>query len=556
VSGVDRELLRASRPARLHLAMAVALGAGAAVLTVLQAALLAHIITAAFLEGAAPEELSGALVALAAVGVGRGLVSAGFEVAGRVGAARVMSGLRRRLVEHMPRARAGELAATAVQGVDALEEYFARYLPQVVLAGLVPVAVLGYVATLDPPVAAILAVTLPLIVLFMVLIGRGAAASARSRWRALSALAVHFLDVVEGLETLRAHVREEAQAATLARVGDRLRRETMATLRIGFLSALVLELLAMLGTALAAVTIGMQLINGSIGLEAGLTALLLAPELYLPLRRVGSLFHAAADGVAAARTLLEAIAAPAEPVAPAAGRVAPARDPRVAPVRFEHVMFTYPGRHVPAVGGVDLELERGRMLALVGPSGAGKSTLAALLLGLLAPDSGRLTCGGVDLAIVDPRAWRARLGWLPQHPTMFAGSVADNVRLADPDATRREVWSALRAAHADRVVAALPSGLDTAVGEGGRMLSAGEAQRITLARALLRDAPLLVLDEPTAHLDADSAAAVGEAVVQASRARTTLLITHRGSLAAAADRVTELRDARIAAVDRPVRTAA
>jgi ATP-binding cassette, subfamily C, bacterial CydD len=552
VSAVDRELVRASRPARTHLASAVLLGAVAAALTVVQAALLAHVIAAAFLEGASPGSLTPSLVALAAVALGRGLVAAGFELSGRAGAARVMSDLRRRLVAGLAtegpagrsREPAGALATTAVQGVDALQDYFARYLPQVVLAALVPIAILVFVATLDPVVAVVLAVTVPLIVVFMVLIGRGAGRMASARWQTLTRLSAHFLDVVEGLETLRAHAREDAQVRTLSAVGDRLRRETMATLRVAFLSALVLELTAMLGTALAAVTIGVQLVDGSIGLEAGLTVLLLAPELYAPLRQLGAEHHAAADGVAAARTLLAEITA-----RPAAGRAAPVRsrapDPAAAPVHLRDVTLGYPGRGGPVLQDVDLELAPRALTALVGPSGVGKTTLAALVLRLLEPDAGEITCGGVGLADVDPDAWREHIAWLPQHPTLFAASVADNVRLAVPQAPRTEIWRALRAARVDDVVASLPRGLDTRVGEGGRALSAGQAQRLGLARALIRHASLLVLDEPTAHLDEASAAAVGEAIEEAAEGCTTLLITHRGALAATADRVAELHAGRI-----------
>jgi ATP-binding cassette, subfamily C, bacterial CydD len=519
---------------------------------VVQAALLAHVIAAAFLEGASPGSLTPSLVALAAVALGRGLVAAGFELSGRAGAARVMSDLRRRLVAGLAtegpagrsREPAGALATTAVQGVDALQDYFARYLPQVVLAALVPIAILVFVATLDPVVAVVLAVTVPLIVVFMVLIGRGAGRMASARWQTLTRLSAHFLDVVEGLETLRAHAREDAQVRTLSSVGDRLRRETMATLRVAFLSALVLELAAMLGTALAAVTIGVQLVDGSIGLEAGLTVLLLAPELYAPLRQLGAEHHAAADGVAAARTLLAEITA-----RPAGDRAAPVRrrapDPAAAPVHLRSVTLGYPGRGEPVLQDVDLELAPRALTALVGPSGAGKTTLAALILRLLEPNAGEITCGGVGLAEVDPDAWREHIAWLPQHPTLFAASVADNVRLAVPQAPRTEIWRALRAARIDDVVATLPRGLDTRVGEGGRALSAGQAQRLGLARALIRHASLLVLDEPTAHLDEASAAAVGEAIEEAAEGRTTLLITHRGALAATADRVAELHAGRI-----------
>jgi ABC-type multidrug transport system fused ATPase/permease subunit len=222
-----------------------------------------------------------------------------------------------------------------------------------------------------------------------------------------------------------------------------------------------------------------------------------------------------------------------------------APDPAAAPVHLRGVTLGYPGRGEPVLQDVDLELAPRALTALVGPSGAGKTTLAALILRLLEPNAGEITCGGVGLAEVDPDAWREHIAWLPQHPTLFAASVADNVRIAVPQAPRTEIWRALRAARIDDVVATLPRGLDTRVGEGGRALSAGQAQRLGLARALIRHASLLVLDEPTAHLDEASAAAVGEAIEEAAEGRTTLLITHRGALAATADRVAELHAGRI-----------
>ncbi len=291
----QRRLTRTSRAARAHLGVTVVLGLLATALIVAQATLLAHVIVGAFLGGESLAELAPLLVWLAAVSVARGLVDAGFEAGGRLGAARVMAELRSRLVRHLllvrPGAlqgeRSGELATAAVQGVDALEAYFARYLPQVVLAALAPLVILAWTVPRDWEAAAILAVTAPLIPVFMVLIGRLAERTTQRRWRRLSRLSARFLDLVGGLETLRAHGRAEAQADSIAAAGESYRRETMRTLRIGFLSALVLELLAMIGVAMVAATVGIQLAEGALGLTAGLTVLILAPEVYMPLRRLG-----------------------------------------------------------------------------------------------------------------------------------------------------------------------------------------------------------------------------------------------------------------------------
>jgi ATP-binding cassette subfamily C protein CydD len=563
---VDRRLARESRAARTQLRLAGGLGVAMAATVVAQAALLAHVIASAAVHHTALARLTGALTALAAVIAVRALLAGAFEATGRRGATRVMSELRGRLAEQLLERspvsrvadRTGELAAAAVQGVDALEAYFAGYLPQLVLAAAVPVAILVWVAPLDAIAAGLLALTIPLLILFMVLVGRGAQARARARWRALALLSGHFLDVVRGLPTLRAYRREAAQAQTLERVGEHYRTETMGTLRVAFLSALVLELCAMVGTALVAVTIGLQLDSGHLGLQAGLTVLLLAPELYGPLRTVGQQFHASTDGMAAAERIFAVLdappalaQAPAAAVPPSAGgRVTP--DPAREPLRFERVSFSYPDRPGPVLDGLDLELEPGRITALVGPSGAGKSTIAALALRLADPTAGRVSCGGRDLRELTPEAWRARVAWVPQRTRLFAGTLAQNIALAEPGAGRERILAAARAAGLAELLDQLPEGLHTRIGEGGRGLSAGQAQRVGLARAFLRDAPLVVLDEPTAHLDSDTAAAVGETIARLTADRTTLLIAHDARLARSAPRVVVLEHGRARAVERPV----
>ncbi|HEX7610226.1 MAG TPA: thiol reductant ABC exporter subunit CydD [Solirubrobacteraceae bacterium] len=551
-SPVDRRLVRESRPARAHLALAAVLGVISAVLIVAQAALLAYVIDRAAMGGASLARLQPQLLALAGVMLARALIDGGFELSGRLGAIRVMSQLRGRLVgrlllagpERRPgSARTGELAGTAVQGVDALEAYFAGYLPQLVLATVVPLAVIGWVLTLDAPSAAILAVTVPILIVFMVLIGRGARAQAQGRWRALALLGAHFLDVVQGLATLRAYGREHAQEDTMAYVGERYRAETMATLRTAFLSALVLELCAMIGTALVAATIGVQLVQGTLGLQAGLTVLLLAPELYGPLRSVGQQFHASADAATASQRIFDALEDPSA-IARAPhplGLPDPAREQ----IALRAVSYSYPQRPRRALAHVDLQLAPGRITALVGPSGAGKSTIARLLMRLADPAAGSVTCGGVDLRDLDLDSWRGQIAWVPQSPTLFAGTVAENIALYTPVASREQIERAASAAGAAELIRALPDGLDTTVGDGGRRLSSGQAQRVALARAFLADRPLLVLDEPTAYLDEAGVHAVAEALARLARGRTTLLIAHHPAISAIADRVCALGDGRL-----------
>ena len=545
---LDPRLLRRARPVRVLLGADAGLGLAAALLVLAQAVLLARVAARAY-HGASLAAVAGMLALLTAVVAARAASAWGFEVAGRRAASSVLSGLRLDLVESrlgaQPAALEGiesaEVATAAVAGVDALEAAFARYLPQLVLALTVPVAVLALVVAIDPASAGIMLLTLPLVPVFMWLVGRTTERRTRERWQALSLLASHFLDVVRGLPTLRAFNRGGAQAERLADVGERYRRATMSTLRLAFLSGTVLELAATLGIALVAVTVGVRLVDGGIGFQAGLTVLVLAPELYLPLRNLAAQFHASADGLAVAGHILDLVETP--PTVLSGPAPAPAAADAV--VRLERVSFAYPGRPGLVLDSVDLELASGELVALVGPSGSGKSTIASLLLRLVEPSGGRVVAGGVDLAGCDTAAWRAQLAWVPQRPTLLRGTVADNIRLGRPEAPFERVREAAMLAAADEFVLGLPEGYETVVGDGGRTLSAGQRQRIALARAFVRDAALVILDEPTANLDTISAEAVGAAVEHVARDRTVLLIAHRPELAARADRIVRLEAGRV-----------
>jgi ATP-binding cassette subfamily C protein CydD len=550
VGHLDPRLLQRARAVRGLLAADAALGVLAALLVLAQAMLLARVAARGF-EGESLSELTLPLLLLVVVVACRGAAAWGFEAVGRRAAASALSELRLGLVERRVRGRPGaldgaqsaEVATVAVEGVAALETTFARYLPQLVLAALVPLAVLALVASIDLVSAGVMLLTLPLVPLFMWLIGRYTERQTRRRWRALRVLAAHFLDVVRGLPTLRAFNRSEAQANGIETVGDEYRRATMGTLRVAFLSGTVLELAATLGIALVAVTVGVRLVEGRLGLEAGLTVLVLAPELYLPLRNLAAQYHASADGRAVAERLLDLVD---EPEARRLGALV-SPSPQEGVVHLDGVSYAYPSRPGFVLEAIDLELAPGEIVALTGPSGAGKSTLAALLLLLVEPDAGRVTAGGMDLARCDPAAWRRHLAWVPQRPTLFHGTVADNIRLGDAAATAADVLAAARLAGAHEFVQALPAGYETVVGEGGRLVSAGQLRRLALARAFLRDAPLVILDEPTADLDPSSAELVVESVARLLAGRTVLLITHRPELESAADRIIRLEGGRLCA---------
>ena len=544
---LDPRLVRRARPVRRMLVMDAVLGVVAGLLVLAQAVLLARVAARSF-DGARLDELAVPLALFVAATFGRAAAAWGFEVAGRRAATDVLADLRPDVLDGGRHESSADVATLAVGGIDALETSFARYVPQVVLALVVPVAVLVLVAVIDPISAAVMLLTLPLVPVFMWLVGRYTERRARERWQALSLLATHFLDVVRGLPTLRAFNRSEAQAAQIADVSDRYRRATAGTLRVAFLSGAVLELAATLGIALVAVTVGVRLVEGGIAFEPALVVLVLAPELYLPLRNLAAQFHASADGRAVAERLLDLAERPRED----AGVALPPPRATEAVLQLDDVTVVYPSRPAPALDGVDLVLRPLETVALVGESGAGKSTLAALLLGLVRPDVGSVRVGPSDLRACDLEQWRSRLAWVPQRPTLFRGTVADNIRLGVPHATDGEVRVAAELAGADGFVAALPARYETMVGDGGRTVSAGQLQRLALARAFLRDPDLLILDEPTANLDPDSVEVVTAALEALRGERTILVITHDAAVAACADRVVRLERGRI--VERVMET--
>ncbi|MEO3972827.1 thiol reductant ABC exporter subunit CydD [Streptomyces sp. CAU 1734] len=538
---IDPRLLRYARATRRFLLAVVLLGLLGAALVVAQAMLIAEVVVGAFEQGHSAGDLAGALGLLAAVAAGRAVVSWLTELAAHRAGAAVKSELRGRLLAHiaamgpgfLSAQRTGSLVALATRGIDALDDYFARYLPQLGLAVVVPVAVLARVVTEDWVSAAIIVGTLPLIPVFMVLIGWATQNRMDRQWRLLSRLSGHFLDVVAGLPTLKIFGRSKAQAESIRSITGEYRRATMRTLRIAFISSFALELLSTLSLALVAVTIGMRLVHGGMDLYTGLVILILAPEAYLPLRMVGTQYHAAAEGLSAAEeifTILET-----EPRENGTGEV-----PDTLRLELDGVTVRHPGRAEPSLDAASLTVRPGETVALVGPSGIGKSTLLDVVLGFTEPSEGRVRVDGRDLAELDLARWHERIAWVPQRPCLFAGTVAENVRLARPGADDEAVREALRQAGAAEFVAALPRGAETVLGEDGGGLSAGQRQRLALARAFLADRPLLLLDEPTAALDGETEEGIVDAVRRLAAGRTVLLVVHRPALLAVADRVVTL----------------
>ncbi|MFF5112101.1 thiol reductant ABC exporter subunit CydD [Streptosporangium sp. NPDC000509] len=567
------------RAVRRHLALCLAAAVLTGLLVLVQAELLAGVLSGRF--------AAQALILLALVVGVRALLTLGQGVAAGRMTTGVKSALRHRLLARLrdlgpvrpASQRSGELVTLTGRGLDALDPYLSGYLPAVAVAGVVPIAVLVRLFTADLASAVIVLVTLPLIPIFGALVGMHTKAVTERQWKALSRLGGHFLDVVRGLPTLRAFGRARYQAEVIRRVADAHRAATMRTLRVAFLSSLVLELAASLSLALVAVPVGLRLLSGSLDLSTALLVLLLAPEAYLPLRTMGGRFHAAMEGVAAADEAFAVLdgEAGAPRATGAAGAVAVSAVPAVgsarggragtrpaeesppeaesaagrAPeIRLEHVTVRYPDREEAALRDVSLVIAPGERVALVGESGAGKSTLLHLLLGFVTPTEGRVLVDGAEIG--DHDSWRARLAFVPQRPHLFATSVADNIRLGAPGATIEEVGVAARAAQAEEFILALPEGYHTVLGERGTNLSAGQRQRVALARAFCRpEADLLLLDEPTARLDGRSEGAVVNATRELAEGRTAVIVAHRPAMIDLADRVIRIADGRVVAGERP-----
>jgi ATP-binding cassette, subfamily C, bacterial CydCD len=546
VRALDPRLLQYARATRTFLTISVGLGALSALLIVSQAWLLADVVASTLSGGKDGAQQQTPLILLLCVIVARAVVAWGAELAASRCSARAKSQLRSALLERVAwlgangsrKERTGELAVLATRGVDALDGYFSLYLPQLLLAAIVPLVVLVAVVGRDWISAAIIAATIPLIPLFMALVGASTRERMDRQLRALQRLGGHFLDVVAGLPTLKVFGRAKAQAASIRETSERYRDTALSTLRVTFLSSLILELVATISVALVAVAIGLRLMGGQLGLQTALFALVLAPEAYLPLRRLGANYHASAEGMAAAEQVFAVLEKPQ----PARGTHRRVPDMAVTDIEVEGLWVAYPDRSEPALEDVSLSIEAGEVLALAGPSGCGKSTLLGVMLGLVAPERGSVRVGDVELASLDPVAWRAQLAWVPQRPHLFATSIAENVRLGRRGASSDEVWGAVREAGLAGVVDRLPEGLETVLGDRGAGLSAGERQRVALARAFLRDSPLLLLDEPTANLDGETEQEVLEAVRRLSEGRTVVLVAHRPALLGLADRVVRLRE--------------
>ena len=530
---LDLRLFRHSRGSRRYLLVALALAMTTAILSMVQAGLMATVIVEIFHNQPIIAETSGILIGLSVVFAARAILAfVGEQIAVRAGN-RIRAQLRTDLIERVlqdaqtaNRFGSAHLSMLATRGVNALDAYFARFLPQLLIAVTVPTIIAAYIFNLDVTSGLIVIGTVPLIPLLGALIGSYTGVAMRKKWRTLGILSGYFLDLVSGITTLKVFGRSKRQEENLRIVGEEYRRNTMEVLRISFLSSLALEIIAMLSVALIAVSIGLRLVGGSLDLRTGLLILILAPEVYWPLRMVGTHFHAAADGIEAAKQIFEVLDAPST-----RNGVVPVT--QITEIKISPLSVSVGDRGTTVMVPQAL-LQRGHILAVTGPSGAGKSTLLSLLLGFLGQSEGSIVANDGDLGQMEMASWRSHVAWVPQHPRLERGTIRELVKVGRPEASDSEIEEVL--AEAGLAKGIFNNGLDTMIGEGGAGISIGQARRIALARAFIRRADLLLLDEPSAALDDLSEAEIVTAVInEAKRGAIVVVVSHHKALIEIAD---------------------
>ncbi len=518
------------------LQISIALGLFSGFLLIAQAWFLANAINGVIFEKLPLANVQNWLWALLAIFLVRAVLAWASEQAAFYASAKIKQQLRNRLHRHIQALGpvykgdegSGGRVNTVVDGIEALENYYARYLPAMSLVVLVPLSILVFIFPIDWVSGLVMIITAPLIPVFMILIGKGTEKLNKKQWRKLARMSAHFLDMIQGLTTLKIFNTSKHEAEVIARISDEYRRSTMKVLRVAFLSSLALEFLATISIALVAVFIGFRLYYGEIDFLLGFFVLLLAPEFYLPLRNMGTHYHARMEAIGAAEQMVELLETPVTSQANQSSQTAMTTipHPQALNIKFDHVSFSYAqDRH--ALDNISIEFKAGQRIALVGASGAGKTTMANLLLGFIQSTQGNITINDVDLQNIGLATWRKYVAWLPQRPYLFHGSIGDNIRLGNQQASDDEIHKAANLANCAEFIATLPDAYATNIGEHGEGLSGGQIQRIALARAFLKDAPLLILDEATANLDSKSEALIQQSIAVLSKGRTVITIAHR-----------------------------
>ena len=549
----NSRLLNLARKSRPWLILTISLGFFSGLLTIFQARSVSQIVSRVFLDSQGLTDIMGLLQLTLALFTLRAILAWGSSISAKTIAVQIKGRVRKMLLDkleelgpaYLQGEQSGEISNTVVEGVEALDAYFSQYLPQLVLSALVPLTILLFVFPMDLLSGFVMLVTAPLIPYFMYLIGSQAKIITDRQYGTLSRLAAGFLDSLQGLKTLKLYNQAKAQTEKIRQTSDQYRKTTMKVLQVTFMSALVLELLATLSTAVVAVEIGLRLLYFRVSLEQALFLLIIAPEFYIPLRQLGLRFHAGMEGQSAAERIFQIL--DKEPLVERSRhyvryKTTPTEFQELA---FNNVSFSYPGERGNALKKISFQINRGEQIALVGASGAGKSTLANLLLGFFPPGEGELIIDGIDLTDLDLKEWRKGIAWVPQKPNLFQDTIAANIRLAQPGASDGAVAAAASAAHLSEFIEALPEGYQTRIGEGGARLSGGQAQRLALARAFLKNAPILLLDEPTSQLDPVTESQLADSTRALMAGRTVITIAHRLNTVFQADRIIVLQKGEI-----------
>lgn len=528
------------KPARRYIGASVFLSCCNGVLLIAGAWILAHIIDDVMFEKADAQTIAPLLALALLLYAARAMLSYGADRLAFLGADKVKTAVRadllKSIVQQGPVAAKGERSGAVlnayIDGVEALQGYYMQTLPSRMTATILPLAIFLVILPFDLMSGLVLLVTAPLIPVFMIWIGRGAERLNQQQWRRMTYMGGRFLDVLQGLTTLKLFNASRREAKTIQRLGEEFRRDTMAVLRIAFLSSLVMEFFATVSIAMIAVLIGFRLLWGEMGFADGFFILLLAPDFYQPLRKMGAHYHAKMEAIGAAEkivTLLNANQSQSQQAA--------AFDAQTIAIEFRNVSFSYEDNH-SVLKHANFIIRAGEKVALAGPSGSGKSTILSLILGFIQPQEGEILINGKNLSAIKPSAWWQHLAWAGQKPRLFTGSIADNVRIGRPDASASDITALLSRCGIEQLAA-------NTLGENGSGLSGGQAQRVALARALLRNAPLLLLDEPTAHLDPDTEALIQRAISDLAGTATVIFAAHRSATLAAADRVLTVKDGRV-----------
>lgn len=546
-------LLKLAQKSRLWLILTIALGFLSGLLSILQARYISRLVSRVFLGGAGLGDVSNYLFFILLAFTIRAILAWGTNLSGKTIAVQTKTLVRKKLLDRLEELgpaylsgeKSGEISSTLTEGVEALDAYFSQYLPQLVLSALVPVTILFFVFPMDILSGVVLLVTAPLIPYFMYLIGGSAKKITDRQYGTLSRLAGQFLESLQGLKTLKLFNQAKAEVDKIRETSDQYRVTTMKVLQVTFLSALVLELLATLSTAVVAVQIGLRLLYFRVSLEQALFLLIIAPEFYIPLRTLGLRFHAGMEGQSAADRIFQILDTGPLQKDPVPAGTTLEKVHSFESLELRNIAFEYPGDRGPALNGIQFTVQRGEQIALVGASGAGKSTLASLILGFFPPTAGQVLINGTGLSQLDLSSWREQIAWVPQQPAIFQDTIAANIRLSRPDASDGAVAAAAAAAHLADFIQALPEGYQTRIGEGGARLSGGQAQRLALARAFLKDAPILILDEPTSQLDPVTESQLADATRHLMRGKTVLTIAHRLNTVFQADHILVLDQGRI-----------